>query len=269
MNAALSANRSSPGRQQDCPVCAGECQLLGTVDFNKSCEEPNGRYLPRLNVPIRYLMCSGCGFSFAPDICAWPAEEFERQIYNERYVEVDPDYVEARPRHNAAQLRTMFGSPAASVRHLDYGGGNGLLSRLLRADGWNSISYDPLAERATDSTQLGRFDLITAFEVFEHVPDVQGLAHDLRGLLAQNGLVIFSTLTSDGKLSPGRPLTWWYASPRNGHISLYSRASLEILARQQGLRFGSFDEGMHVLFTTLPPWAAGCIRIPPEPAASG
>ena len=238
-----------------CPVCRAGCSLLDVVDFNKSCEELRGLVLPRADVPVRYLLCSGCGFCFAPDICAWPPEEFERKIYNDSYVEVDPDYVEARPRINLSVMQTLFRSPGPSVRHLDYGGGNGLLSRLLGEAGWNSVSYDPLSDRSTDPAPLGRFELISAFEVFEHVPDVQELMRNLRSLLVEDGLLVFSTQTSDGEIHPQRPLSWWYASPRNGHISLFSRASLGILAEQNGFRHGSLNSGLHLFFKSIPSWA--------------
>jgi SAM-dependent methyltransferase len=239
-----------------CPVCGASCQLLDAVDFNKSCEEQRGFFLPRADVLVLYLLCSGCGFCFAPDICAWPIEEFERRIYNDRYIEVDPDYVEARPRNTLAIMQAIFRSPGPSVRHLDYGGGNGLLSRLLREAGWNSVSYDPVADRNNiNPAQLGRFELISAFEVFEHVPDVQALMRNLRALLVEDGLVIFSTLPSDGNIHPGRALTWWYASPRNGHISIFSHASLDILGQQNGFRRGSLNSGLHLFFKTIPSWA--------------
>jgi hypothetical protein len=38
---------------------------------------------------------------------------------------------------------------------------------------------------------------------------------------------MFSTLLSDGNIKLGQKLTWWYASPRNGHISLFSRRQPE------------------------------------------
>lgn len=238
-----------------CPVCGAHCGLLGVVDFNKSCEEQRGLVLPRANIPVRYVVCSGCGFCFAPDICAWPPEEFERKIYNDSYAQIDPDYVDARPRNNVSVMKAIFRSPGQSVRHLDYGGGNGMLSRLLREAGWNSVSYDPLSDRNTDPAGLGRFDLISAFEVFEHVPDVQGLMRDLRALLVEDGMVVFSTMTSDGEIHPQRPLTWWYASPRNGHISLFSSASLDILGQQSGFRHGSMNSSLHLFFKTIPAWA--------------
>jgi SAM-dependent methyltransferase len=242
-------------RSLSCPVCHGNCTVLDTVDFNKSCEEARGRFLDLSGIPVDYALCGRCGFCFAPELVTWTLEEFEERIYNDEYVLVDPDYVERRPRANAAWLASMFGERAQSIRHLDYGGGAGLLAELLRQSNWQSLSYDPFVDRDTDIRQLGRFDLITAFEVFEHVPDVRELASNLRALLAPNGLVLFSTVLSDGHIRSEQKLSWWYASPRNGHISLFSRDSLAILARDNGFLLGSFSEGFHVFFTKVPPWA--------------
>lgn len=238
-----------------CPICNAPCVLLDTVDFNKSCEDEKGKVLPVAGVPVDYSLCPNCGFCFAPEISAWPLEQFSDRIYNDQYVLVDPDYVEARPRTNATSLAAMFGDRINGIKHLDYGGGGGLLSKLLGEAGWQSSSYDPFVNRDTAIESLGPFDLITAFEVFEHVPDVQQLMATLKSLLAPGGLVMFSTLTSDGEIRLGRKLTWWYASPRNGHISLFSRGSLGFLAREHGFQFGSFSPGFHALFTTPPPWA--------------
>ena len=109
--------------------------------------------------------------------------------------------------------------------------------------------------------QLGKFDLITAFEVFEHVPDVRELMSNLCSLLSPNGLVLFSTLLSDGNIHSNQRISWWYASPRNGHISLFSRKSLEILAQNYGVSFGSFSGAVHFFVTKVPPWADHIIRM--------
>jgi SAM-dependent methyltransferase len=243
-----------------CPVCRGACAWLDVVDFNKSCEEARGKYLPLSGVPVYYAICGGCGFCFAPGFSAWTFEDFETRIYNEDYVSVDPDYVEARPRANANLLLSTFGSLPASVRHLDYGGGSGALAHILRQSNWNSASYDPFIDRGVEVGSLGKYDLITAFEVFEHVPDVQKLMSDLRLLLSSDGIALFSTLLSDGNLQPNQRINWWYASPRNGHISLFSRNSLVTLARGNGWNVASFSQGLHLFFTSIPPWAAHVIR---------
>jgi SAM-dependent methyltransferase len=238
-----------------CPVCGGASALLDVVDFNKSCEEMRGQFLPLSGAPIYYALCPDCGFCHAPEIAAWPLEEFERWIYNDDYAAIDPDYLQARPANNAASLVSMFGHRAPAIRHLDYGGGSGVLSRLLGQSGWQSASYDPYVDRGVPVSGLGRFDLITAYEVFEHVPDARQLMSDLRTLLAPDGVILFSTLVSDGHIHPNQRLTWWYAAPRNGHISLYSRKSLATLAAQSALRYATFSEGFHTFFSAVPPWA--------------
>lgn len=102
---------------------------------------------------------------------------------------------------------------------------------------------------------LGKFDLITAFEVFEHVPDVWALLSNLDTLMAPNGLILFSTLLSEGNIRPNEKPTWWYASPRNGHISLFTSKSLARLAGSRSLEFGSFSSGFHVFHRQVPHWA--------------
>jgi SAM-dependent methyltransferase len=238
-----------------CPVCGDHCTLFDVVDLNKSCEEMHGLKLPLSGIPVCYVQCGGCGFCFAPELYQWSREEFSKYIYNEQYVQVDPDYLESRPKNNANRLQSMFPALPTSVRHLDYGGGNGLLAKTLGDAGWNSTSFDPFVNTDADIGQLGQFDLITVFEVFEHVPDVQGLMSNLKGALASNGVILLTTLLSDANIQPGQRLSWWYASPRNGHISLFSRKSLTLLAKTRDLRIGHFSKDFHVMLKEVPAWA--------------
>lgn len=241
-----------PDKAPRCPVCRKPTAPLGTVDFNRSCAEAQGRRLAPANRPVQYVMCRTCGFAFAPEFAAWTAEDFAREIYNEGYAAVDPDHRDLRPRANAATLLGMFPGASRPARHLDYGGGAGRLSEVLRAAGWDSTCHDPFFHDggfAGDApAPAGTYSLITCFEVFEHVTDPRALAARLDGLLAPDGLMLVSTLVSDGQLAPGKPLTWWYAAPRNGHVSLYSRTSLDMLATRQGWRFASFSPESHVFW---------------------
>jgi len=237
-----------------CPICNGACSLLEAVDFNKSCEERNGKFLTPAGIPVHYALCSQCGFCFGQELVNWPVAEFESKIYNDEYILVDPDYVEARPRANAIHLMSLFGNQTPSIRHLDYGGGSGRLAKILRDTGWQSHSYDLIADKKSSLEQSGKFDLITAFEVFEHLPDASKLMSDIRSLLAPNGLILFSTLLSDGNIQSNRKLNWWYAAPRNGHISLFSKSSLSILAKSNGFNFASLSDGLHVFWAEVPPW---------------
>jgi SAM-dependent methyltransferase len=238
-----------------CPVCSSTSSLHDVVDFNKSCEEPKGKFLPKSGVPVYYALCESCDFLFAPEFAEWTEADFLLKIYNDEYVAIDPDYVEARPHASFNFLQKYFGQAQHEIQHLDYGGGNGLLSSKLMSAGWNSKSYDPFPERNIDISSLGKFNLITAFEVFEHVPDPQLLLENIHHLLDETGLVLFSTLVNDGNIKRQQRLDWWYASPRNGHISLFSKKSLKILGEKYGFHFGSMGTGLHCYYKKFPSWA--------------
>jgi SAM-dependent methyltransferase len=243
-----------------CPICNSGCALHDVVDFNKSCEEDRGKYLALSGIPIYYALCDHCGHCFSPEMCSWSMSQFDERVYNEGYAAIDPDYADVRPKSNAAELRSLFPSIPADVRHLDYGGGNGLLSALLNENGWHSASFDPYVTRGVPIETLGKYDLITSYEVFEHVPAANILMANLKELLAPNGIVIVSTILSDGFISRNRRLDWWYASPRNGHVSLFSSNSLRILAEKNGFTVGSFSIGLHMLFRDVPQWARHLFR---------
>jgi SAM-dependent methyltransferase len=242
--------------QPSCPVCDGVCVPLGTVDFNKNCEERHGVQLPSSGRLVQYAVCRGCGFAFAPEFSTWTPEDFRREIYNAGYALVDPDHAEVRPTINAESVLATFGDRGRALRHLDYGGGAGRLSEQLRNAHWRSTSYDPFFDTRTRLEDLGQFELITCFEVFEHVPDVNQLVDRLSSLLSRNGLILVSTLLSDGQVGPGQPLTWWYAAPRNGHINLFSSRSLAMLAARHGFRTASMTPDLHLFWRQeFPRWA--------------
>lgn len=236
-----------------CPVCGSPSPPLDSVDFNKNCEEARGLKLPPSGEAIEYRLCDVCGFCFAPEFASWSFRDFEQRIYNDDYEAVDPDYKTRRPEANAGMLDQLFGSTKPT--HLDYGGGSGVLSGTLRARGWNSRTYDPFVNRDEQVGGLGTFDLVTAFEVFEHVPDVDVLFADLQALVRPEGLILFSTLLSDGEIVRGRRLTWWYAAPRNGHISLFSAQSLRLCLQQRGFKLASASANLHLAYRNVPPWA--------------
>ncbi len=239
----------------DCPVCGTHAELYDVVDFNKSCSESEGIHLHLCGVPIYYRRCAACEYTWAPEFRDWSDEDFLNHIYNEDYVHVDPDYISVRPQGNAEVVAQLFGKQRDRIRHLDYGGGNGGLSSILAQQGWDTTSYDPFPGDGTAAASLGKFNLITSFEVFEHVPDPNTLMANLRLLMDDECLVLFSTLASDGNIAPKGRLNWWYASPRNGHISLFSTRSLALLAEKYGLGFRSFSPTTHCFFTRFPDWA--------------
>lgn len=242
-------------RSVPCECCGAPALFLDSVDFNKSCEEAYGHYLLKSGKMVDYFLCDACGFGFAPEFREWTRARFSDEIYNEAYVDVDPEYVSKRPTDNANALQQRFGAQKEHIRHLDYGGGSGVLSRVLRENGWDSQSYDPMVDPEKDIADLGTFNFVTAFEVFEHVPDINALVAGLIELCTPDGLIMFSTYCSDGEIQRGQPLTWWYAAPRNGHISLFSQSSLRLMFSRYGFIAHSIDANLHLAFRSLPEWS--------------
>jgi len=243
-----------------CPICDSNVILLDVVDFNKSCEEARGIFSPLSGRPVYYSYCNNCTFTFAPDFKNWSEKDFLDNIYNDKYIDVDPDYLVIRPQANFNAVTKAFDEHKDHIKHLDYGGGNGCLSRLLQEKGWKSQTYDPFPCNNTNLKDLGKFNLITAFEVFEHVPDVNSLMSNLTELMDNPCLTLFSTLVSDGNIKPNNRINWWYASPRNGHISLFSKKSLVLLGKKNKLSFGSFSDGSHCYINQIPFWARHIIK---------
>ena len=106
----------------------------------------------------------------------------------------------------------------------------------------------------------GRFDCIVSFEVLEHATDPAHVLAEINDLLEEPGLILFSTLLQPLDIDR-LGLNWWYAGPRNGHVSLYSRLSLESLTRPLGLTLRSFSEGLHVAFRGIPAFANRFLQV--------
>jgi 2-polyprenyl-6-hydroxyphenyl methylase/3-demethylubiquinone-9 3-methyltransferase len=132
---------------------------------------------------------------------------------------------------------------------------------LLRTAGFSQVeTYDPFVQRFS-TRPPDRFDCIVSFEVVEHTTDPARVFADMNDMLTDSGLILFSTLIQPTDIDR-EGLNWWYAGPRNGHVSLYSRASLFKVVEPFGFKFGSFNSALHVLFREVPDFARHLIRTP-------
>jgi 2-polyprenyl-6-hydroxyphenyl methylase/3-demethylubiquinone-9 3-methyltransferase len=219
--------------------------MVGSVDFNKSCEDRRGMRLPIYGHAIYYRRCPACGFLFTDAFDDWTPEDFATHVYNADYVQVDPDYGQLRPVGNAAFVARLFEARKSRLNALDYGGGNGAFAKCLRAHGFKRCdAYDPFTP-GYDTLPQETYNLVTCFETFEHTPDPVGCVRAIIDRLAEDGVVLFSTLVQPEPFD-AQGLRWWYVGPRNGHISLHSAKSLALLWEQQGCSFSSVNENMHM-----------------------
>lgn len=134
----------------------------------------------------------------------------------------------------------------AGGRFVDYGGGYGMLVRLMRDRGFDFVRQDRYCQnlfaRGFDDDG-GPVDMITAFEVFEHLPRPR---EEVGALAARTDHILFSTLLlPDPPPSPG---DWWYYALEGGqHVSLYSPAALAALGDRFGMFSASAGQDMHLL----------------------
>jgi hypothetical protein len=246
--------RPPDARPAPCKVCGADAPLFGVTDFNRSCEEARGKFLPLSGAAVYYRRCGQCALVFTDAFDDWSNADFEAHIYNGDYLAVDPDYVETRPTNTSAFVARTFAAAADSLEVLDYGGGNGVMAERLRSQGFRSATtFDAFSQGFRERPQR-RFPLVTCFETLEHMADPVGGAADIVDLLDEDGLFLFSTLAQPANFNEVG-LRWWYIGPRNGHITLHSRPSLARLFGRFGLNVGSFDDNMHVAFRTVPDFA--------------
>lgn len=119
---------------------------------------------------------------------------------------------------------------------LDWAGGYGTLTRLMRDRGYPFEHSDPYTQNIfavgheAGDVESSRFELITAFEVLEHLVDPVGELATVAGATD-----LFLTTTHVLPEPAPKPGEWWYYTPETGqHMTLYTPKSLEILADRLG-----------------------------------
>lgn len=241
----LSAERGSSG--VTCKICGGDAQLFDVVDFKKCCNPtlyPDGL----AGVPVFYRCCRTCRFIFTTFFDGFTSDQWRSHVYNDEYAAVDPEYIEIRPRRNASEVESLLLGNQASTIALDYGGGNGMTAMLLRKKGWTYDAYDPFGFCDVEPERIGKYNFCSAFEVFEHSPDpISTLSEILRMTSPERLMIFVGTGVHDSEVRLDNRLAWWYAAPRNGHVSLYSRRALQLLGRRFGLGYVSVSRGTHLL----------------------
>jgi len=189
--------------------------------------------------------CSGCEFTFFPDP-DWLQGSFGSQLNR-----LDVGAV-ARCESMAnliLGLLPVVKKLISDHKILDWGGGDGLLTRMLRDRGINCYWEDPYCEERYAWPAIAKpddtFDLVLAVEVFLHIPDPLPV---LRQLLDRADVVIFTAVRPPQDLNQD----WWYLMPRTGqHVSFFPQVCCERLARLTNSHYYSDGRFVHA-FTRRP-----------------
>jgi hypothetical protein len=192
---------------------------------------------------IDYFQCSLCGF-IQTEEPYWLKEAYHAPITMEDTGIIKRNILSAK--RTSTILYFLFNKEG---RFLDYGGGYGLVVRLMRDYGFDYYWTDPYTENlfargfSFNSGSGVPIELLTAFECFEHFVDP---LHEIEKMLSISGSILFSTdIFSSGTPDPER---WQYYYFSHGqHIALYSIASLKKIAEIFNLHLYTNGKSFHLL----------------------
>lgn len=205
---------------------------------------------------VQYYACPQCG-ALQTETPTWLDE-----AYGSAIAALDTGIV-ARNLVNQAIVFLLARILRPAGRLVDFGGGTGLLCRLLRDVGFDAYLIDRYAEPvfargfdlAPETAGAAPIAILSCFELFEHLV---APAADLAALFAlRPALLVAST-----KLCDGQGADWRYLVPETGqHVFFYARRTMETIAARHG--YGYVNRGDYHLFLRdpLPPARRALIRL--------
>jgi SAM-dependent methyltransferase len=168
-------------------------------------------------------------------------------------------YAEGRdlavPEFVLGQLRDLVRSLAryrtAAGRWLDIGCGSGTLLRAAGAEGWDAVGTE-IAPAGVDAMRAqgfdarlgltqeldlptGGFDIVSAIEVLEHVPDPDALIAEAARLVRPGGALYLTTPHGRGLSSRVLGAGWSVVAPPE-HLQLFSSSGIRSALSRSGLR---------------------------------
>lgn len=195
--------------------------------------------------------CAACGCHFVPDPVPDPAR------YDEAYFAGGGEcgyggYLQDRALilANFARRARWIAGLGGGRRVLDVGAAYGFFVAAARADGFDAVGLEPVAAcgdfakrelgvevrtgRIEDAAlEPASFDVVTLFDVIEHLADPATALRRIRTLLAPGGLLVVETGDLGGLLRRVVGSGWYYYDPPQ-HITYFSVASLDHVLRACG-----------------------------------
>lgn len=180
---------------------------------------------------INYYLCDNCDFVFTENPY-WLEEAYKSPI---------------NLTDTGILSRNIYLSRKATIliyflwgkknKYLDYAGGYGLFTRLMRDIGLDFCHYDPLTSnifaKGFEYNVKNSITAITCWETFEHFVNP---IEEIEKMLKISDNIIFSTELLPKDLT--KPLDWWYWGFEHGqHISFYSQKTLKIISNKYKLNF--------------------------------
>lgn len=213
-----------------CKICSNTSTFL----FDK-------KILGKYNV--KYYQCSSCLFVQTEEPF-WLEEAYKNAITS-----LDIGMISRNNYLTPIVYAVANSSFDTRKKYLDFGGGYGILVRLLRDKGLDFYRQDKFCENlfsknfdVEDLKDKTGFEFVTAFELFEHLPSpYQGIEE----MLQYSKTILFSTDLIPDNIDIA---SWEYLVPEVGqHVALYHYKSLEAMSRKLNLHLYSNKRNIHML----------------------
>ena len=210
-----------------------KCRLCGAETAELFSQRVLGQH------DVRYYRCPQC------DLIQTEQPYWLEQAYSTTYSALDIGvfYRNQFCSRLTMAVATVLGLPSKTP-YLDYGGGHGIFTRLMRDAGWDFYWHDKLGPnlfaRGFEGSAQQDQRFVTCFEVFEHFVNVR---EDLNSIfhLHPEYLLVGTFLHANHSKD------WWYFLPESGqHVAFYSRQTMQHIGKTFGYKVLCSDE--YVLF---------------------
>lgn len=193
-----------------------------------------------MDLTVRYMRCSQCEY-LQTEFPYWLDRAYANSINDS-----DTGIMARNSTNFRVVLATMMAMGNFHQRVVDFAGGYGILTRMLRDIGVDALWSDQYSANmlARGFEHAGEpADLVTAFEAFEHFVTP---AAELDRMLAIAPNVLLSTEIVPRPLpAPGQ---WWYYGREHGqHIGFYTVNTLRLLAASRGKHLISDGRLYHLI----------------------
>lgn len=192
---------------------------------------------------VKYFKCDNCGYLFTEEPY-WLSEAYSRAINIS-----DTGLINRNIEFSKFLSVLIYFNFNKDAKFLDYAGGYGIFTRLMRDVGFDFYWNDPYTQNLLangfeyDNNSDTKFELLTAFEVFEHLVNPK---EELAKMLKLTDTIVFSTELLPSEIP--NPKSWWYYGFNHGqHVGFYSQKTLTELAQIFNLNY-YLVSGVH-LFT--------------------
>lgn len=197
--------------------------------------------------PVKYYQCGNCDFIQTDDI------HWLKEAYTSAITALDIGILNRNLRMIHRVPRIIDALFPGAVTMLDYAGGFGIFTRMMRDEGYDFYHTDPFCDNIfakqfeKENAPRQKFDLVTAFEVFEHFADP---LEEISRIVEYSRNLVFSTEMVPGDVND--IASWWYLSPETGqHIAFYSGRTLQYIAGKFGLNYYG-SENIHIFTEETP-----------------